>query len=59
MNKVGVFKGMPSVAEGVLNIGPFMEGGVIEEDDSGWGPLREEDVLNPGEEDIGVDAAFK
>ena len=50
---------MTGVAEGVLNIGPFMEGGVIEEDDSGWGPLREEDVLNPGEEDIGVDAAFK
>jgi len=50
---------MPGVTEGLLNIGPFMEGGVIEEDDGGWRQLGQEDVFNPGEEDIGVDAAFE
>ena len=40
-----VFEGVTGVAQGVLNIGPFMEGGVIEEDDAGGSPLREEDVL--------------
>ena len=50
---------MTGVAQGILNVGSFMESGVIQDNHGGWRELREEDVLNPGEEDIGVDAAFK
>jgi hypothetical protein len=54
-----VFKGMPGPAQGVLNIGPFMEGGIIQDNDGGRRQLGQKDVLNPGEENIGIDTAFK
>ena len=54
-----VFEGVAGVAQGILNVGSFMESGVIQDNHGGWRELRQEDVLNPGEEDIGVDAAFK
>ena len=50
---------MPGLAQGVLNVDTLMESGVIEEDDGGWGQLGQEDLVDPGEEDIGVDTAFE
>ena len=50
---------MPGLAQGVLNVGPFMEGGIIQDNDGGRRQLGQEDVLNPGEENIGIDTAFK
>lgn len=54
-----VFKGMPGLTQSILNISPFMEGGIIQDNDGGWRELGQEDVLDPGQKDIGVDAAFK
>lgn len=54
-----IFKGMTGLMQGLLNISPFMESGVIEEDDGGWGQLGQEDVLDPGQKDIRIDTAFK
>ena len=54
-----VFEDVTGLAKGLLNIGAFVEGGVIQDDNGGRGQLGQEDVLNPGEEDIGVDTAFK
>lgn len=51
-----VFHGMTDVAEGVLKIGSSVEGGIIQQNDSGRRELGQEDVLNPGEEGISVDA---
>ena len=54
-----VFEGMAGLTERVLEVLPFVEGGVIENDHgSGW-PLGEEDVVGPSKEDFGVDAGFK
>jgi len=50
---------MTGLAKGVLNISAFMERGVIQDDNGGRGQLGQEDVLNPGEEGIGVDTALE
>jgi len=54
-----VVQGMASLTQGVLNVLAFVEGGVIQDNHSGRGELREENLMNPGEEGIGVDAALK
>ena len=50
---------MTGLAEGVLNVLAFVEGGVIEDDHGGGRQLGEEDLVDPGEEDLGVDAGFE
>ena len=54
-----VFEGVARLAEGVLNVGAFVESGVVQDDHGGRGELRQEDVANPGEKDVRVDARFE
>ena len=54
-----VFEGVAGLAKGVLNVGAFVEGGVIHDDHGGRWQLWEENLVDPGEEDLGVDAGFK
>ena len=54
-----VFQGVAGLAKGVLNVGAFVEGGVIEDDHGGGRQLRKEHAVGPSEEDLGVDAGFK
>lgn len=54
-----IFQSVARLAEGVLDVRAFVEGGVVQDDHGGSGELRQEDVANPGEKDIRVDAGFK
>ena len=54
-----IFESVAGLAEGVLNVGAFVESGVVQDDHGGGGKLRQEDVANPGEKDVRVDAGFE
>ena len=54
-----IFEGVAGLAEGVLNVGAFVESGVVQDDHGDGGKLRQEDVANPGEKDVRVDAGFE
>ena len=44
-----IFQSVARLAEGVLDVRAFVEGGVVQDDHGGSGELRQEDVANPGE----------
>ena len=54
-----VFQGVAGLTAGVLDVLPFVEGGVIEDDHGGGRQLRKEHVVGLSEEDLGVDTGFK
>lgn len=54
-----VSPGVAGLTECVLDVLPFVEGGVIEDDHGGGRQLRKEHAVGPSEEDLGVDAGFK
>jgi len=54
-----VFPGVAGLAKGVLDVLPFVESGVVQDDHGGGRQLGQEDLTEPGEEDLGVDAGFK
>ena len=54
-----VFQGVTGLMEGVLDVLAFVESGVVQDNHGGGRQLGEEDLVDPGEEDLGVDAGFK
>jgi len=54
-----LFEGVAGLAADVLNVGAFVESGVVQDDHGGGRKLRQEDRANPGEKDVRVDAGFE
>ena len=46
-----VFPGVAGLAKGVLDVLPFVESGVVQDDHGGGRQLGQEDLTEPGEED--------